>query len=1181
MAVDAGTIFAEVRIALDKLTGDVQSVQKSFDQFAQKNKQQATEVEKSWTDGFQKMKLEQVAAFAAIGIAVAKSVEYFTNFQNAMADVRIQARATPEDFKLMEDAAKKAAETTHVAAVDAAEALRTITASGYGATDAIVALDGALLLASATDADMGTVTKTLTTLLNQFSLKASDSTKIANIFSAAISKSHTNIEGLSAAFQSIGPLAAQLGLKIEDVTGAIAVMANAGFDGETAGMALRNVLGSLADATGPVVKQLLALGMSYDDINPATNSLSDVVGALAANAAVADNVFGIFGNRIGGPLLTLLKAGKVGVDEFTKAVTDTNAAAEAAAIRDATLGESTEMLENAFKGAGVALVEGIAPALKVLVDTLTGAVNWFSKLPEPVKTFIALTAAGIPVVMGASVAIGILAGVIGTVAGPITLVVAGLSLLAAGFIAVKKASDEAKLKEVREDYKDVAEQLGVTEQEMVKLVDASKQTGLDVEDVDKFSKALGIAAKDLSWITDAMLQGARSGMAAREQVEALSDSLEVSQKSLIEIGLANENITGQYRDQLLEMQKRIPLGLNIRDADRARAEAEAIEQKKIAAEKEALDAAAAKAAAKREADRLAALQALGMARLKAESEYSTSIDRTQTLLDNGLITTKESVEQHIKSVESLIDALIDLGYKGAGGVANVNGELSKGDQDIVSATESLAVLKGVLASMGEDEGMKKVAEDTEAAKATAANYLDMLQRLGKTTEELTELDRQRAIADVKATSATAEAQQIAIDNINAYFDALSAANAESKNSLAATDEYRDKLERLNATEEELIDLEERRAIAQAREYGATEEAIAAAVVAIQAYYAALRDTSASEKQKKAAEELRDKIESVADSITDYFVKFYSGILSILSAMADKQIDEIDRELEAYLESLDDKEKAAQEQYDRDLERIETSTDAKIDAIDRELAAALGAAGVAEETTIERLRRELAEAIATGKSKNIEEAQDALTRYQIEQEYSDKRQKLLDDEAAAKKKLDAERAALEQAAALAKEKAEEAAAKKKAQLEYRMALNSWRLQLTEAIIDTARLTINGLLTKPFIPAGLIAGILAGGLGAVQIAGIVASKPEAPAMAYGGIVLPSRGGSLVRAAENGSPELLLNGGAEGDAYLERFAEKIAAQMKGVNGSVTIPLYLDGKKVAESSARYFNKGITRLDV
>lgn len=1180
MAVDAGTIFAEVRIALDKLTGDVQSVQKSFDQFAQKNKQQATEVEKSWTDGFKNLNLASIAAFAAIGIAVKKSVEYFSTFESAMAGVRIQARATPEDFKLMEDAAQKAAQTTHVAAVDAAEALKTITASGYGAKDAIVALDGALLLASATDADMGTVTKTLTTLLNQFSLKATDSTKIANIFAAAISKSHTNMEGLSAAFQSIGPLAAQLGLKIEDVTGAIAVMANAGFDGETAGMALRNVLGSLADATGPVVKQLLALGMSYDDINPATNNLSDIVGALAANTAVADNVFGIFGNRIGGPLLTLIKAGKAGVDEFTKAVTDTNAATEAAAIRDETLAEKQEMLQNAFKDAGIALGEEFAPALGSIVEILTGLINKFSGMPAFIKTFVAALAVGVVGVTGLSTVMGVLGVSITAALGPIGLVVAGLSLVAAGFIAVKKASDEAKLKEVREDYAGVAEQLGVTEEEMVKLVAASKETGLDVEDVDKFSKALGIAAKDMSWITDAMLQGARSGMAAREQVEALSDSLEVSQKALIEIGLANENITGQYREQLLEMQKRIPLGMSIRDADRARAEAEAVEQKRIAAEKEALDAAAAKAAAKREADRLAASQALGIARLKAESEYGASIDRTQTLLDNGLITTRESVEQHIKSVEGLIDALIDLGYKGAGGVANVNGELSRGDQEIVSATESLAVLKGVLAGMGEDEGLKKIAEDTDAARATAASYLDMLLRLGKTTEELTELDRQRAIADVKATSATAEAQQTAIDNINAYFDALKATNAESKNSLAVTDEYKGKLEQLGATEEELINLEERRAIAQARESGASEEAIAKAVAAIQAYYAALRDVSASEKQKKAAEDLKNKIDGVTDSIIDYFVKFYNGVLGILSAVTDKQIDEIDRELDAYLESLDEQEQAARDQYDRDLERIEKSTDAKIDAIDRELAAALEAAGVAEETTIERLQRELAEAIRTGKSKVIEEAQDALTRYQIEQEYADKRQKVLDDEAAAKKKRDAEQAALEKAAALAKENAEEEAARKKAQLEYRMALNSWRLQLAEAIIDTARLTINGFLTKPFFPAGLIAGAVAGSLGAVQIAGIVASKPEPPAMASGGITLPSRGGSLVRVAENGAPELMLNGGEEGRAFLREFAQEIAAQMGSAGGAVTIPLYLDGRKVAESSARYFNKGITRLD-
>jgi hypothetical protein len=58
MPENAGTIYSEVRVALDKLTGDIKSVQTSFDQLAQTNKKQTQEFKKSWEDSFKSISAE-------------------------------------------------------------------------------------------------------------------------------------------------------------------------------------------------------------------------------------------------------------------------------------------------------------------------------------------------------------------------------------------------------------------------------------------------------------------------------------------------------------------------------------------------------------------------------------------------------------------------------------------------------------------------------------------------------------------------------------------------------------------------------------------------------------------------------------------------------------------------------------------------------------------------------------------------------------------------------------------------------------------------------------------------------------------------------------------------------------------------------------------------------------------
>jgi len=132
--------------------------------------------------------------------------------------------------------------------------------------------------------------------------------------------------------------------------------------------------------------------------------------------------------------------------------------------------------------------------------------------------------------------------------------------------------------------------------------------------------------------------------------------------------------------------------------------------------------------------------------------------------------------------------------------------------------------------------------------------------------------------------------------------------------------------------------------------------------------------------------------------------------------------------------------------------------------------------------------------------------------------------------------------------------EEKYERERAQLEYEAATTSWKLQLVGAIAAAARAVLNALAMQPFIPVGLAAAVLAGIMGAVQIAAITNAKPV-PAFATGAdFVVPP-----------GYPD---------DSYPMRVesGEHVVVEPRGGGREIIINnmMYLDGRELAQWTTR-----------
>ncbi|MDD3388205.1 MAG: phage tail tape measure protein [Prevotella sp.] len=371
MAIDAGTINSQVRVALDKLKGDVASVQTQMNKIGSMADQTAGQTEKSFTEGFAGMQIAGVAAFAAITMAMKTAIAVAGEYEQSIANVQSVVMGASDVFTQLDNAAKLAGQSTRFTASQAADALYDLASGGLSAAESVGALDGVLLLAGASQANLSSTAAVLVATLNQYNLKAEESVRISNVFSAAIANSMANMEKLTAGMRQAGPVSSALGISLEETVASLAALYDAGFQGEQAGTALRAIMSSLAAETDATTQKLLAQGIAYEDINPAMNSFADVIGTIADAGLTAGDVMNAFGNRAGAQMLTLLNNGKKGLNQYRDAITGTNTAAEMYAIQNDTLRGSIDRLKSAAESAMIEFSEEFTPAMRGALEVVT------------------------------------------------------------------------------------------------------------------------------------------------------------------------------------------------------------------------------------------------------------------------------------------------------------------------------------------------------------------------------------------------------------------------------------------------------------------------------------------------------------------------------------------------------------------------------------------------------------------------------------------------------------------------------------------------------------------------------------------------------------------------------------------------------------------------------------------
>lgn len=316
--------------------------------------------------------------FQALGAALAAFlggravINTLADFEASMSKVAAVTRASETDLAAMRESVKELGATTEFTASQVAEGFAFLGLAGFNASQSISAMPAVLDLATAASMDLGKAADISSNIMSAFGIAAEDASSATDILAAANARANTDIGQLGDAMKYVGPVAKALGVSIGDTAAAIGTLSDAGIQGGMAGTGLRRVLSSLTGATPAATKTLASMGLTIDQLNPKTNSLTDIIRRLAEAGLTAEEAFKIFGDR-GAPAVLALIENAPKLNKLTEELKDVSgAAAEMASIMRDNLRGDLRGLSSAIESVVIALGEsGLTDALRKVVQAMT------------------------------------------------------------------------------------------------------------------------------------------------------------------------------------------------------------------------------------------------------------------------------------------------------------------------------------------------------------------------------------------------------------------------------------------------------------------------------------------------------------------------------------------------------------------------------------------------------------------------------------------------------------------------------------------------------------------------------------------------------------------------------------------------------------------------------------------
>lgn len=343
-------------------------------------------------------------AVAAFGVA---SVKMAADFDEQMSTVQANSGATTAQLGQLREAALQAGASTVYTASESAGAINDLAKAGMSVSDILSGgLTASLNLAAAGQMDVGNAAEYMSQALTMFHLSGKNAASTADALAAGADKAVGNVSDFGDALNNCGVMANSFGMNLQETVGVLGLFAQNGIVGAEAGTQLNSMLMRLAHPASDAEGTMKELGISTHDASGKFVGMANLAGQLhdklgkLTDQQRQEAEATIFGSYAIKGASIIMDAGKQGVEDWTKAVSDSGFAAQQASNKTNNLKGDLKMLESATQSAMTKIGEGAQGPLRSFTQGLTDLITDFGNLPAGVQQAI---------VLGASLT-GILAG---------------------------------------------------------------------------------------------------------------------------------------------------------------------------------------------------------------------------------------------------------------------------------------------------------------------------------------------------------------------------------------------------------------------------------------------------------------------------------------------------------------------------------------------------------------------------------------------------------------------------------------------------------------------------------------------------------------------------------------------------------------------------------------------------
>lgn len=406
----------------DNVTSGLARIRNSMEETSKANQRMGRDISKA---GKNVSDLGEAMLPAAAGITAlgAASVKTFMNFDQTITAAGVKAGATTEELNQMREAASKMGADFPISAQEAAAGMDRLAAGGFNASQSIAAMPGIIEASIASGEDLAITSDVVTSALSIWSLTtgdvASNTTHVADVIQAAANASKLGMQDFGLAMQYAGAPAAALGVSIEELGTAMAVMSNNGIEASSIGTGLRSMMSRLASPPKDAANAIEQMGLKIKDASGNFVGLENVIGQMRTAMAGMSNTEqvamakAIAGEDAYSGLLSLIKTSPEAYKQAADAINNSSGSSHQAYMTmQKTLKGSIDSLMGSVEALGLSFGSALAPTIqwaaggiKALADALTNlSPETKNMIVQIAGAFVGLT--GFTIAAGKAITIG-------------------------------------------------------------------------------------------------------------------------------------------------------------------------------------------------------------------------------------------------------------------------------------------------------------------------------------------------------------------------------------------------------------------------------------------------------------------------------------------------------------------------------------------------------------------------------------------------------------------------------------------------------------------------------------------------------------------------------------------------------------------------------------------------------